>query len=74
MEDLTDEFNRSPWLLEAASTDPDRRLRVHVTVTVHAGEPERVIADAAEIAQMTAKRAMDQLQKLRKEFKEECPF
>lgn len=74
MEDFTDEFNRSPWLLEASMTNPDRRVRVHVTITVRAGEPDRVIGDAAEIAQMTAKRAMDHIQKLRKELEEECPF
>jgi hypothetical protein len=74
MEDLTDEFNRSPWLFESTVTDPDRRIRVHVTVTVHAGSADRLIGDAAEIAQMTAKRGMDQLQKIRKEFQEECPF
>jgi hypothetical protein len=74
MEDLTDEFNRSPWLVESTITDPERRVRVHVTITVHAGQPERLTADAAEIAQMTAKRGMDQIQKCRKEIQEECPF
>jgi hypothetical protein len=74
MEDFTDEFNRSPWLFEATVTNPERRVRVHVTVTVRAGEADRLIGDAAEIAQMTAKRAMDQLQKCRKELEEECPF
>ena len=74
MEDFTDEFNRSPWLLEATITDPDRRIRVHCTITVHAGESERLVGDAAEIAQMTAKRGMDHLKKLRKEFDEEPPF
>lgn len=74
MEDFVDEFNRSPWLFEASVTNPDRRVRVHVTVTVRANESDRNLGDAAEIAQMTAKRAMDQLQKCRKEAEEECPF
>lgn len=74
MEDLTDEFNRSPWLFESTVTDPDRRVRVHVTITVRASEPDRLTGDAAEMAQMTAKRAMDQIQKCRKEIQEECPF
>ena len=69
-----DEFNRSPWLLEATVTDPDRRVSVHVTVTVHAGQPVRLVKDAAEIAQMTATNAMDHIRKCRKEAEEECPF
>jgi len=69
-----DGFNRSPWLLEATMTDPDRRVSVHVTVIVHAGQPDRVVADASEIAQMTARRAMEHIQKCRKEIEEECPF
>lgn len=70
----SDEFGREPWLFEAAVTDPDRRVRVHVTVTLHAQSGERVIGDCAEIAQMTAKSGMDHIQKMRKEFAEEPPF
>lgn len=69
-----DAWNRDPWLFEAAITDPDRRVRIHVTVTVHANETDRVLGDCAEIAQMTAKRGMDHIAKLRKEFQEEPPF
>jgi hypothetical protein len=74
MEIPSDEWNRDPWLFEAAVTDPDRRVRVHVTVTVHAREQDRIVADCGEIAQMTAKRGMDHIQKMRKEFAEEPPF
>lgn len=70
----SDEFGRDPWVFEAAVTNPDRRVRVHVTFTVHAGEDHRITGDCAEIAQMTAKRGMDHIEKLRKEFAEEPPF
>ena len=69
-----DGFGRSPWLLEATVTDPDRRVSVHVTVTVHAGQPDRLVKDSAEIAQMTATSAMDHIRKCRKEIEQECPF
>ena len=69
-----DEFNRSPWLVETTVTDPDRRVSVHVAVTVHAGQPMRLVKDATEITQMTASQAMDHIRKCRKEAEEECPF
>lgn len=69
-----DEFDREPWLFEAVVTEPDRRVRVHVTVTLHAQSGERAVADCAEIAQMTAKHGMDHIQKMRKSFDEEPPF
>ncbi len=69
-----DAWNRDPWVFEAAITEPDRRLRIEVKFIVHANQPDRVLGDCAEIAQMTAKRGMDQIAKLRKEFEEEPPF
>ena len=69
-----DAWNRDPWLFESTITEPDRRIQVHVTITVHANEKDRVLGDCAEIAQMTAKRGMEHIQKCRKEIEEECPF
>jgi hypothetical protein len=70
----TDQWDREPWVFEAAITEPDRRVRVEVKFIVHANQPDRIRGDCAELAQMTAKSGMDHITKLRKEFEEEPPF
>ncbi|MEV6344162.1 hypothetical protein [Actinoplanes sp. NPDC051851] len=76
MSDLErDEYGRLPHQLQATITDPIG-LRVQVTVTVPAGWTwaDSALSDCSEIAQITANRAMTQIQQCRKKAAEECPF
>lgn len=57
------------WEFESVITGPDG-IRVRVTVTVPAGAAWRDVGESAEIAQMTASRAMTQIA----QCKERPPF
>jgi hypothetical protein len=72
---MEDEYGRTPWLLEAATTDPTG-VRVHVTVTVPAGHvwDDKAIGECAEIAQMTATRASNQISDSRLAAADKVPF
>lgn len=62
-----------PWVHEAIITDPTG-LRVHVMVTVPPRASWKTDGETTEIAQMTATRAMTQLNTMRKTEQERCPF
>lgn len=57
------------WTFESTVARPDG-TQVRVTVTVPTGSTWKDIGDAAEIAQMTASRAMSQIVA----NQERCPF
>jgi hypothetical protein len=73
--DEIDEYGRAPWRMESTITDP-AGVRVSVAITVPPGKTwdDKAVGDCTEIAQMTAARAVTDINKCRALAAERVPF
>ena len=62
-----------PYVFESTYTQPDG-IRVQVVITIPAGEWWKDVQEAGEIAQMTASRALTQINAQIKASNERVPF